>query len=132
MDVIALNHYDVEDGGTRWCWVYGPWSSEEYASEFLARRALQMRRLVFSQVDAYDGYEAALVGAEVNYGLSPPFDYWIIDEAWVFEPCLSGQQLGELPELKLPEGAKLLHITEAHFELMAEAFFAEHGHYPDS
>lgn len=87
---------------------------------------------MFSQVDAYDGYEAALVGAEINYGLSPPFDYWIIDEAWVFEPCLSGQQLGELPELKLPEGAKLLHVTATQFELMTEAFFAEHGHYPDA
>lgn len=52
MDVLALNHYD----STR-------------RSVFLAGRALQRRRLVFSQVDAYDGYEAALVGAEVNYGL---------------------------------------------------------------
>ena len=66
MTALVLDHYDIGVTETRYCWVFGEWSSEEYESEFLARSALRNGKLVFSQVDRYDGYEAALVGAKIN------------------------------------------------------------------
>ena len=42
-----------------------------------------------------------MLGAKINYNLSPPFDYWVVDGTWVFEPNLSGKQLGELLQMNL-------------------------------
>jgi len=130
MGDLYLDFYDSEISETRWCWKYGLWSSEEYESEFLARKALRDRKLVFSQPDSYDGYEAALVGAFVNFGLAPPFDYWIIANTWVFEPDLCGTQLGEVSAVSLPVDAKVLYITEHQFKMMVDAFEEEHGYHP--
>ena len=130
MGDLYLDFYDSEISETRWCWKYGLWSSEEYESEFLARKALRDRKLVFSQPDSYDGYEAALVGAVVNFGLAPPFDYWIIANTWVFEPDLCGVQLGEISTVTLPDDKKVLHITERQFAMMIDAFEEEHGYHP--
>ena len=130
MGDLYLDFYDSEISETRWCWKYGLWSSEEYESEFLARQALRDRKLVFSQPDSYDGYEAALVGAVVNFGLAPPFDYWIIANTWVFEPDLCGTQLGEVSAVSLPVDAKVLYITEHQFKMMVDAFEEEHGYPP--
>jgi hypothetical protein len=79
-ELLILDSYDVGVTETRYCWKYGDWSSDEYESEFLARVALRNGTLVFSKPDRYDGYEAAVVGAKVNFNLDPPFDYWVIDE----------------------------------------------------
>jgi hypothetical protein len=89
--------------------------------------ALRNGTLVFSKLDRYDGYEAALVGAKVNFNLDPPFDYWAIDEALVLEPALSGQQLGEFFDFVFPENAKVLHFTRNQFEMMVEDFTDKHG-----
>ena len=61
MSDLYLDFYDGEAGAELWCWKCGEWSSEEYASEFLAKQALRNGKLVFSQADEYDGYEAACV-----------------------------------------------------------------------
>jgi hypothetical protein len=132
MTELTLDFYAVSDGGTRFCWKFGEWSSEEYESEFLARLALRNGKLVFSQVDRYDGYEAALVGAEVNFNVKQPFDYWVIAETWVFEADLGGKQLGEIGQFKFPENAKVLHITQEQFNMMVNDFEDEHGYYPDT
>ena len=130
MSDLVLDSYDVDADETRFCWVFGEWSSEEYESEFLARLALRDGKLVFSQVDRYDGYEAALIGALVNFGHSPPFDYWIIANTWVFEPDLCGNQLGETSAFTLPVHAKVLHISDQQFKMMVDAFEEEHGYHP--
>ncbi len=132
MTELVLDFYDVGFDSTAWCWKYGEWSSEEYASEFLARQALRAGTLVFSQLDEYDGYEAALLGAKINHDLSPPFDYWVVDGTWVFEPNLSGKQLGELLQLNLEKDAKILPITQQQFDLMVCAYEREHGSAPDA
>lgn len=132
MSDLILDNYDVGVNETRFCWIFGEWSSEEYESEFLARSALRNGKLVFSQVDRYDGYEAALVGAKVNFSLEPPFDYWVIAESWVFEPDLGGKQLGEFGDFTIPDHAKVLHITQDQFDLMVNDFEDEHGYYPDT
>jgi len=132
MTQLTLDFYDVGDGDTRYCWKFGEWSSEDYESEFLARLALRNGKIVFSQVDRYDGYEAALVGAEVNFNVTQPFDYWVIAESWVFEPDLGGKQLGEFGHFKIPENAKVLHITQEQFDMMVNDFEDEHGHHPDT
>jgi len=87
---------------------------------------------VFSQLDEYDGYEAALLGAKINHDLSPPFDYWVVDGTWVFEPNLSGKQLGELLQMKFEKDAKILHVTKQQFDLMVCAYECEHGSAPDA
>jgi hypothetical protein len=132
MNELVLDHYDVGVSETRFCWKFGDWSSEEYESEFLARLALRNGKIVFSQVDRYDGYEAALVGAKVNFNADPPFDYWVIAESWVFEPSLGGQQLGEFGDFKIPDNTKVLHITQDQFDMMVNDFEDEHGHHPDT
>jgi hypothetical protein len=134
MTELTLDFYDVSGGGTRYCWKFGEWSSEEYESEFLARSALRNGKLVFSQVDRYDGYEAALIGAEVNFSLDPPFDYWVIAASWVLEPDLGGKQLGEIGygDFKVRDNAKVLHITQEQFNIMVNDFEDEHGYYPDT
>jgi len=130
MGDLHLDFYESENSETRWCWKYGLWSSEEYDSEFLARQAQRSKALVFSQTDRYNGYEAALFGALVNFGHSPPFDYWIIANTWVFEPDLSGNQLGETSAFTLPVHAKVLHISDQQFKMMVDAFEEEHGYHP--
>jgi hypothetical protein len=132
MTELTLDFYDVSDGGSRYCWKFGEWSSEEYESEFLARSALRNGKLIFSKVDRYDGYEAALVGAKVNVNVSPPFDYWVIAESRVFEPDLGGKQLGEFGQFKIPENAKVLYITQEQLDMMVNDFEDEHGYYPDN
>jgi hypothetical protein len=132
MATLVLDHYDVDVTETRYCWMFGEWSSDEYESEFLARLALRNGKLVFSQVDRYDGYEAALVGAKINFDIDPPFDYWVIAESWVFEPSLGGQQLGEFGDFKIPDNAKVLHITQDQFDLMVDDFVDELGYHPDT
>jgi hypothetical protein len=132
MTEITIDFNDVSDVGTRYRLKFGEWSSEEYESEFLARLALQNGKLVFSQMDRYDGYEAALVGAKVNFNADPPFDYWLISESWVFEPDLGGKQLGEFGQFKIPENAKVLYITQEQFDMIVNDFEDEHGYYPDT
>jgi hypothetical protein len=132
MTELTLDFYDVGDGDTRFCWKFGEWSSEVYESEFLARLALRNRKIVFSQVDRHDGYEAALVGAKVNFNADPPFDYWVIAESRVFEPDHGGKQLGEFGQFKIPENAKVLYITQEQLDMMVNDFEDEHGYYPDN
>ena len=134
MTELILDVYDNSGGDTCYCWKLGDWSSEEYETEFHARLAFRNGKLVFSQVDRYDGYEAALVGAKVNFSLDQPFDYWVIAESWVFEPDLGGKQLGEIGygDFKVPDNAKVLHITQEQFNLMINDFEDEHGYYPDT
>ena len=76
--------------------------------------------------------QAALLGAEINSDLSPPFDYWVIANSLVFESDLSGKQIGEVSEAVIPKGAKILHITEEQFNLMLYEFEGEHDFYPDT
>jgi hypothetical protein len=123
---LFLDFYEVEGASTAWCWKYGEWSSEEYASEFLARQALRAGKLVFSQLDEYDGYEAALLGAKINHDLSPPFDYWVVDSTWVFEPNICGQPIGGVTEMQIQNGQKVLNITQEQFDLMRDAFERQH------
>lgn len=122
MTKLILDFYDVGVDSTAWCWSYGDWSSEEYASEFLARQALRAGTLVFSKIDKHDGYIAALLGAKVNSDLTPPFDYWVINNTWVFEPNIGGKRLGKVSDVKIQKGDKILQITRAQFNLMLDAY----------
>ena len=126
-----LDFYDTNDG-ERWCWKYGPWSSEEYISEAAATEAMDERNLVFSQPDRYDPYEAALIGAKVNSDLETPFDLWLIGGAFYCEPGLGGIQLGEAGTFTPPTGARILAITQAQFDAMMMGYFDEHGYFPDT
>jgi hypothetical protein len=72
------------------------------------------------------GCSAALLGIEINYDLAPPFEYWVIDSAWVFEPNIGGKQLGELLQMKLEKDANILPITPQQFDLMVYAYEREH------
>jgi hypothetical protein len=123
---IVLDFYEVGIDSTAWCWKSGEWSSEEYASEFLARQALRARTLVFSKLDKYDVYEAALLGAKINHGISPPFDYWVVDGTWVFEPNICGQLIGGVTEVQIQNGEKVLNITQEQFDLMRDAYERQH------
>lgn len=131
MTELFLDFYEVDGNSTAWCWKYDEWSSEEYASEFLARQALRAGTLVFSQLDEYDGYVAALLGAKINHDLSPPFDYWIVDEKSVFEPHAFGKEIGEVTKVRIKEGEKVLHITAEQFGLIRDAYERESGPTPD-
>lgn len=119
---LYLDFYDHERLKTAWCWKYATdseeWASEEYASEALALKALRARKLEFSALDKYDPYEAALVGAKVNFDQDPPFDYWLVDNRQVYEPKCGGQLLGELPQFVPIKTAKILRFTLSQFEHM--------------
>ena len=119
---LYLDFYDHERLKTAWCWKYATdseeWASEEYASEALALKALRARKLEFSALDDYDRYEAALVGAKVNFNQDPPFDYWLVDNRQVYEPKCGGQLLGELPQFVPLKKAKVLRFTLSQFEHM--------------
>jgi hypothetical protein len=128
---LVLDFYDVGIDSTAWCWKCGEWSSEEYASEFLARQALRAGTLVFSKLDKYDVYEAALLGAKINHGILPPFDYWVVDGTWVFEPNICGKQIGEVAEVKIEKGEKILRLTQVQFDLMVDAYEEKNGHAPN-
>jgi hypothetical protein len=56
---------------------------------------------------------------------------WVIDNTFVSEPFLGGQQLGSLPAY-VTKGFSLVHYSQEEFDRMMEEFHAEHGHYPDS
>lgn len=119
---LYLDFYDHERLKTAWCWKYATdseeWASEEYASEALALKALRARKLEFSALDDYDRYEAALVGAKVNFDQDPPFDYWLVDNRQVYEPKCGGQLLGEPPQFVPLKTAKVLRFTLSQFEHM--------------
>ena len=57
---------------------------------------------------------------------------WLIDVGFVMEPFLGGQLLGELgKDYEIPADVEVIAYTRAQFDQMCEAFFSEHGHYPD-
>jgi hypothetical protein len=45
------------------------------------------------------------------------------------EPTTSKSEFGQF---KFPETAKVLHITQEHFDMMVNDFEDEHGYYPDT
>lgn len=116
---LSLDFYD-DGASATWCWKVGLWSSQEFGSEFLARRALQMGELVFSQLDQYDPYEAAVIGAWANFGAVEPFEYWVIDKKWLREPMLGGKLIGSVTDCPAPAGSKVLHISQDQFDLMLD------------
>ena len=128
---LTLDSYESPTG-QRWCWKHGPWSSAEYSTEQAALDALSERALVFSQPDAYDPLEAALLGAKVNSDLEPPFDLWLIEGAFYCEPGLGGVLLGESGKFTPPAGARILAITQIQFDAMMMEYFDEHGYFPDT
>jgi hypothetical protein len=57
---------------------------------------------------------------------------WLIDNAFIMEPFLGGQLLGELgKDYKFPADLEVISFTQEQFNQMCEEFYEEFGHYPD-
>jgi predicted DNA-binding transcriptional regulator AlpA len=63
---------------------------------------------------------------------NPKWDAWMVDDEFVFEPDVSGKQLGTVTELDMAQFNVVGRFTQVEFDAMTEEFFREHGHYPDS
>lgn len=53
--------------------------------------------------------------AEVNEGISPPYDYWLIDNQHVAEPSPSGRIIGLVAEVPI-DGKKVLRMSRMSYE----------------
>ena len=53
--------------------------------------------------------------AERNEGLTPPFDYWLVDGDKVAEPHVQGKVLGTTAEIPL-DGKKALKMSQLSYE----------------
>ncbi len=124
---LYLDHYE-SDGVTVWCWKRGFYSSQEFDSEEAALEAHGNDELEFSRLDGGDALDDLLAKKSAEL----PFDYWIVDGAFVTEPYVGGQQLGELPSYELPEGAATLEMTQEEFDELMDDFFMREGYYPDT
>jgi hypothetical protein len=64
----------------------------------------------FTSLDDEDILGALEATAEVNEDLTPPFDYWLVDDIEVWEPSPSGRLIGRLPEFTITGGMKMLRM----------------------
>lgn len=128
---LTLDFYETELG-KGWFWRCGPWSSAVYETEQAALESLAERKLEFSQLERYDPYEAALVGAEVNFGLEPPFDFWLIEGTVYSEPSVDSLPIGKGGRFTPPMGARILPVSQVQFDAMIMKYFEEHGRFPGS
>ena len=115
---LLLDFYETPNG-TCWCWKYGVWSSEEYPTEEAAEIARDEGRLVFSQPDQYDPYEGALLDARVNFDLEPPFDLWLVADAFYCKPSDYHTQVGKVGQFTPPSEARILSLSRSQFEAIA-------------
>jgi hypothetical protein len=128
---LVLDHYEAELGTTVWCWKRGIYSSQEFSSEDEALDAWRNDELEFSREDGGDALSDLYAREECETGYDGPYDYWLID-AFVSEPHLGGKQLGELPGFEIPQGARVLRMTQEEFDNLMEDFYMREGHYPDT
>jgi len=88
--------------------------------------------MVFAYINEHKGMLSGVSWYRSNYDLAPPFDYWVIDNAWVLEPTIGGKQLGELSQMKLEKARKILPVTQQQFDLMVYAYEREHDFAADA
>ena len=118
---LFLDFYD-NDEEILWCWKKGLYSSQEFSSEDTALEAHSNGGLVFSSLADEAALDALYATVEVNEGLKPPFDYWLIDGCSVWEPSADGQCLGELPDFPIATGMKVLKMSLLELKLLQDEF----------
>ena len=58
-------------------------------------------------------------------------DFWVIDNSFVSEPYLGGQQIGEIPDVDL-KNKIVVKMTQAQFEQLLSEYEKIYGQYPDT
>lgn len=127
---LVLDHYESE-GSTVWTWKRGLYSSQEFVSEQEALDAREDDVLEFSRLDGGDALSDLYARKALETGNDGPYDYWLIDD-FVSEPSIGGLQLGELPDFEIPQGARVLRMTQQEFDNLMEDFYMREGYYPDT
>jgi hypothetical protein len=61
-----------------------------------------------------------------------PKEVWLVADAFVIEPYVGGQQLGELPEFDLTGYKVTRRFTQSEFDAKCVAFHKRHGYWPDT
>jgi hypothetical protein len=61
----------------------------------------------------------------------PPYDFWIVADSFVCEPCIGGQFIGEKVTVNLNR-KRLLSISQKECDALMDAVYREEGTYPDS
>ena len=57
--------------------------------------------------------------AELNYGMFPPYDYWLIDESKVAEPQARGRIIGTIADTPVA-GKKVLRMSQLSYEYLTD------------
>lgn len=127
---LVLDHYE-SDGDTVWTWKRGANSSREFASEQEALDAREEDALEFSHPDGGDALSDLYARKALETGYGGPYDYWVIGH-FVCEPTVGGIQLGELPDFKIPQDARVLRMTQEELDNLMDDFYMRNGHYPDT
>ena len=123
-----LRLYRYRSGRTEvWIWRRGPYVSRPFASRAQAIDASEDMDFTETLM-RLDG--RSLVGeiyarAKAQKKTKPPYDYWIVG-VHVCAP-FSGYQYGELGEYEIPEGAKVLEMTQEEFDKIANDHYMQHG-----
>lgn len=76
---------------------------------------------IMSEIIEKDGYEEESIN---------DFDYWLIDDAFVAEPFIGGQQIGELSEINIAD-SMVLRISQEDFDKLMNEYREVYGQFPD-
>lgn len=64
--------------------------------------------------------------------MNPKPDVWVVGDTFVLEAEVGGMQLGEVGQLDMSQFNVVLRLTQEEFDALQEAYYEEHGHYPDT
>lgn len=68
---------------------------------------------------------------DMEYEDNSNVDYWVIDNSFVSEPYLGGQQIGEIPDVDL-KNKIVVKMTQVQFEQLLSEYEKIYGQYPDT
>ena len=68
---------------------------------------------------------------DMEYEDNSNVDFWVIDNSFVSEPYLGGQQIGEIPDVDL-KNKIVVKMTQAQFEQLLSEYEKIYGQYPDT
>ena len=57
-------------------------------------------------------------------------DVWVVEDTFVAEPVLGGNELGEVEDLDMNQFNVVLRLTQQEFDALLEDFHKENGEYP--